>query len=70
MDEQDLTKYQKQLCRIIIEKRCKHQSMFECVLGTVEIVDDKNLYITDSKDSRFKIPKESIRGIHVNDEQW
>ena len=70
MNEQDLYGYQKQLCRIIMEKRRKHQNTYKCVFGIVENVDDRSLCVVDTKGSLLKIPVESIRGIHVNEEQW
>lgn len=70
MNKQDLNGYKKQLCRILVEKRCKNRNMYKCVFGTVEIVDDRCLRVIDTKGSWFKIPIESIRGIHVNEEQW
>ena len=70
MDEKDLTKYEQQLCRILVEKRRKHQNTYTCVFGKVEIVNDRRVYVTDCKNKWFKIPIESIRGICVNEEQW
>ena len=70
MNEQDLDRYQRQICRIIVEKRCKHQNIYTCVFGKVETVKDQRVYVTDTKNKWFKIPIESIRGIHVNEEQW
>lgn len=70
MDKQDLSRYRKQLCRIIVEKRRKHQNMYKCVFGTIKRVNDRRVYVTDSEGSCLKIPIESIRGIHVNEEQW
>lgn len=69
MEREDLTKYQKQLCRIIVEKQSKHQNTYKCVFGRVEIVNDRRMYVTDAKNKSFKFPIESIRGIHVNEEQ-
>jgi hypothetical protein len=70
MDKQDLDKYQKQLCQILVEKRCKNQNMYKWVFGTVETVNNRCLYVVDAKGSRLKIPVESIREIHANEEQW
>jgi hypothetical protein len=61
-----LNEYQKQFCRIIIEKKRKHQNIFECIFGTVESVNNRCLDVIDSKGSVVKIPMESIRGIQVN----
>jgi len=68
MNKQDLYKYQKKNCRIIMEKRHKHQNMFKCVYGTVETVNDSCLYMVDIKGFWLKIPAESIRGIQTNRE--
>ena len=70
MDKQDLDRYQRQFCRIIVEKQRKHQNTYKCVFGRVEIVNDRCVYVTDTKNKSFKIPIELIRGICVNEEQW
>ena len=70
MDKQDLDRYQRQFCQIIVEKRHKHQNTYKCVFGRVEIVNDRRVYVTDTKNKSFKIPIELIRGICVNEEQW
>jgi len=70
MNRRELSRYRKQLCRIIVEKRQKHQNTYQCVFCTVEIVNDRRVYVTDTSGAWFKIPIESIRGIYVNEEQW
>jgi len=70
MEKEDFTQYKDKVCRIIVERQEKHQNKFKCIFGTVEVVNDRRLYATDSKGVWFKIPLKSIRGIHVNEEQW
>jgi hypothetical protein len=68
MDNEDLTEYQTHLCQIIVEKRRKHQNMYKCVSGTIEIVNNSCFCIVDTKGLWMKIPVKSIRGIQVNEE--
>ena len=70
MNVQDLDKYKKKFCRIIIEKRQKSKNTYQCVFGTIELVNGRSVYISDSKDSWFQIAIEAIQEIHVNEEQW
>ena len=70
MEKEDFTQYKDKVCRIIVEKQDKHQRKFKCVFGTVEIVNERCVYVTDSKGAWFKVPFESIRGIQINEEQW
>jgi hypothetical protein len=70
MNIQDFNKYKGRLCRIIIEKTGKDQCIYQCLFGTVEIVNDQHVSVTDIKESRFEIPIEVIREIHLNEEQW
>ena len=65
MEREDLGRYRQQLCRIIVEKRRKHRSTYECLFATVETVNDRQVYVTDTKNKWFKIPIESIRGTVV-----
>jgi hypothetical protein len=62
--------YKQQRCRIIVEKRRKLQNTYQCVFGTVEIVNDQSLYVTDTRGSWYQIPIKAIQGIHINEEQW
>jgi hypothetical protein len=70
MNAQDFDKYKQQRCRIIIEKRKKPQNTYQCVFGTVEIVNDRSVYVCDTKGSWYDIPVEAIQEIHVNEEKW
>jgi hypothetical protein len=70
VDKHDLDVYKGRLCRIIIEKRQKPQNTYQCVLGTVEIVNDQSVHVTDTKGSWFQIPIEAIQEIDMNEEQW
>jgi hypothetical protein len=70
MNTQKFNKYKERLSRIIIEKIWRHQCTYQCVSGTAGIVNDQHALVTDTKESRFKIPFEAIKGIHVNEEQW
>jgi hypothetical protein len=70
MNEYDLDKYKHKCCRIIIEKKQKLKNIYQYVFGTVEIVNNRFLYISDAKDSWFQISIEAIQDIQVNEEQW
>lgn len=70
MNAQDFEKYKQQRCRIIVEKRRKPQNTYQCVFGTVEIVNDQSLYVTDTRGSWYQIPMKAIQGIQINEEQW
>jgi hypothetical protein len=69
-NKQGFNPYKRQRCRIIVEKKQKPQNTYQCVFGTVEIVNDRSMYVSDTKGSWFQIPIEAIQGIHVNEEQW
>jgi hypothetical protein len=66
MNKKDLAKYKEQFCRVLVKKR----NEYDCVFCTVEVVNDRQVYVTDTRGAWFKIPIESIKGIHVNEEQW
>jgi hypothetical protein len=70
VNKQDFDKYKQQRCRIIVEKRQKPQNTYQYVFGTVEIVNDRSMYVTDTKGSWYEIPIEAIQEIHINEEQW
>jgi hypothetical protein len=63
----DLGEYKNHICQIIVEKRRKHQDLYEYLSGTVETVDNRCLCLLDSKNSLLKIPIVSIRGIQALD---
>jgi hypothetical protein len=70
VDKQGFDKYVQQRCRIIVEKKQKPQNTYQCVFGTVEIVNDRSVYVSDTRGSWYQIPIEAIQEIHVNEEQW
>jgi len=70
VNKQDFSEYKGRLCWIIMEKRQKPQNTYQCVFGTVEIVNDRSMYVIDTRGSWFEIPMEAIQGIHINEEQW
>jgi hypothetical protein len=70
MNAQDLDKYKQRRCRIIIEKKQKPKNTYQYVFGTVEIVNDRSVCISDSRGSWYEIQIKAIQEIHVNEEQW
>jgi hypothetical protein len=70
MNKKELDSYKNQLCRIIIEKRRKHQNVYSTLFGTIETVNDRCMCVVDTNGSLLKIPVETIRGIFVNEEEW
>ena len=66
MKKQDLAKYKEKFCRVLVKNQNKHS----CLFCTVELINERRVYVTDTKGAWFKIPIGSIRGICVNEEQW
>ena len=73
MNEDCISNYRDQFCRVIIEKKNKQSSKsknrHECLFCTVGNVNDKKVFVNDTKGSGFGIPIESIKSIWVNEEQ-
>ena len=74
VNEECISKYRDRFCRIILEKKDKQsgrlKNRHECLFCTIENVNDKKMFVTDTKGSGLDIPIESIKSIWVNEEQW
>ena len=74
INEDCISKYRDQFCRVIIEKKNKRndslKNRHECLFCTIENVNDKKVFVADTNGSGFGIPIELIKGICVNEEQW
>ena len=70
MKNLNLTIYKEKFCRIIVEKKQKKAGRHECLFCTIKSVNEKCVYVIDSRGAWFKIPIKSIKGIQENEEYW
>ena len=50
MKKQDLAKYKEKFCRVLVKNQNKHS----CLFCTVELVNERRVYVTDTKGAWFK----------------
>jgi len=74
LNEDRISKYHNQFCRIILEKKnkqgSKSKNRHECLFCKIENINNKKMFVTDTNGLSFGIPIESIKSIWVNEEQW
>jgi hypothetical protein len=64
MNKKDLARYKERFCKILVKKR----NAYDCMFCTVEAVNDRQVYVTNTRGTWFKIPIELIKSIQVNEE--